>query len=112
MFTPPHHRARLIGLFLPRPDAPPPAYGATAAFLTDAEGRRLHLFHEYFHGDDGTGLGASHQTGWTALAARCIEDMVRRRASAARSQGGGDTAGARANRASADEPEGAARWVP
>ncbi len=65
---------RLIGLFLPRPGEPPPAYGATAAFLTDAEGQRLHLFHEYFHGDDGTGLGASHQTGWTGLVAQLIHD--------------------------------------
>ena len=36
----------------------------------------LVLFHEYFHGDDGRGLGASHQTGWTALVARCIEDLA------------------------------------
>ncbi|WP_216900641.1 glucosidase [Synechococcus sp. CCY 9618] len=66
---------RLIGLFLPADDGgPPPAYGPSAAFLTDAEGRPLHLFHEYFHGDDGTGLGASHQTGWTGLVAQLIQD--------------------------------------
>jgi glycogen debranching enzyme len=40
----------------------------------DAEGRVL--FYEYFHGDTGQGLGASHQTGWTALVARCIEDLA------------------------------------
>jgi hypothetical protein len=37
------------------------------------------LFHEYFDGDDGRGVGASHQTGWTALAVRCLEDITRRR---------------------------------
>jgi hypothetical protein len=36
----------------------------------------LVLFHEYFNGDDGRGLGASHQTGWTALVTRCIEDLA------------------------------------
>ena len=39
------------------------------------------LFHEYFHGDTGRGLGASHQTGWTALAARCIEELAREQSS-------------------------------
>ncbi len=42
----------------------------------DPTGRILVLFHEYFHGDDGRGLGASHQTGWTALVVRCIEDLA------------------------------------
>ena len=37
------------------------------------------LFHEYFDGDNGRGVGASHQTGWTALAVRCLEDIARRR---------------------------------
>jgi hypothetical protein len=71
---------RLIGLFLSGPDGPAPAYGPAAAFLTDAEGQPLHLFHEYFHGDDGTGLGASHQTGWTGLVAQLIQDHGLRRA--------------------------------
>jgi hypothetical protein len=35
------------------------------------------LFHEYFHADDGSGLGASHQTGWTALVAQCLEAVAR-----------------------------------
>jgi hypothetical protein len=43
------------------------------------------LFHEYFHGDDGRGLGASHQTGWTALVARLVVDVA-----AARGGLGGD----------------------
>jgi len=40
----------------------------------------LVLFHEYFHGETGQGVGASHQTGWTALAVRCLEAMAERRA--------------------------------
>lgn len=38
--------------------------------------RGLHLFHEYFHDDTGRGLGASHQTGWTALVTRCMEVLA------------------------------------
>jgi hypothetical protein len=41
--------------------------------------RDLVLLYEYFHGDDGRGLGANHQTGWTALVARCIERVALRR---------------------------------
>jgi hypothetical protein len=41
------------------------------------------LFHEYFHGDTGRGLGASHQTGWTALVVQHIQDLTRRRGSLA-----------------------------
>ena len=41
----------------------------------DEQGRAL--FHEYFHGDTGRGCGASHQTGWTALIARCLEETLR-----------------------------------
>ncbi len=37
---------------------------------------RLMLFHEYFHGDTGRGLGAAHQTGWTALVIKCMEDIA------------------------------------
>ena len=37
------------------------------------------LFHEYFHGEDGRGVGASHQTGWTALVARCLESLAKGR---------------------------------
>ena len=50
----------------------------SALFLAGPDGRRpcgpgSLLFHEYFHGETGRGLGASHQTGWTALAIRCLE---------------------------------------
>jgi hypothetical protein len=43
-----------------------PAYGGVDKFQHDPRWRDLLLFHEYFHGDNGAGLGASHQTGWTA----------------------------------------------
>jgi hypothetical protein len=50
-----------------------PVYGATAKFQTDPHWRDYILFHEYFHGDNGAGLGASHQTGWTGLVARLFQ---------------------------------------
>ena len=49
-------------------------HGASKKFQTDPHWRDLPLFHEYFHGDTGEGLGASHQTGWTALAASLIDE--------------------------------------
>ena len=59
----------------PDPDGRTPWHGATDLFSTDPHWRGLHLFYEYFHGDTGAGLGASHQTGWTALVARLLEDV-------------------------------------
>jgi hypothetical protein len=50
-----------------------PVYGANERFQTDPHWRDLILFHEYFHGDTGRGLGASHQTGWTAVVAKLLE---------------------------------------
>jgi hypothetical protein len=50
-----------------------PVYGGTAKFQTDPHWRDLILFYEYFHGDNGAGLGASHQTGWTGLVAPLIQ---------------------------------------
>lgn len=59
---------RIASLFLPGADGARPAMaGPAAAWKTSAADRELVLFHEYFHGDTGRGLGASHQTGWTAL---------------------------------------------
>jgi hypothetical protein len=49
-------------------------YGSDARYATDPHWRDLILFHEYFHGDSGQGLGASHQTGWTALVTRLLKD--------------------------------------
>ena len=50
-----------------------PIYGGTETFQNDAHWRDLILFHEYFHGENGAGLGASHQTGWTGLVAKLIQ---------------------------------------
>jgi hypothetical protein len=47
--------------------------GDDARFSGDPHWKELVLFHEFFHGDTGAGLGANHQTGWTALVARLIE---------------------------------------
>jgi hypothetical protein len=63
---------RLIGLFV-RHEGQRPSYGASERFQNDPHWRDLLLFHEYFHGDTGAGLGASHQTGWTALVAKLIQ---------------------------------------
>ena len=58
-----------------------PCHGDDTQFATDPHWRDLLLFHEYFHGETGRGLGASHQTGWTALVLRFIEDLARARES-------------------------------
>jgi len=60
-------RRRLIHLFLDDDQHHRPAFGTTAKFQNDPNWHDLHQFNEYFHGDTGAGLGASHQTGWTAL---------------------------------------------
>jgi hypothetical protein len=63
---------RLSGLFLKGPDGRRPALGKHPKYHTDPHWRDHVLFYEYFHGDDGSGIGASHQTGWTALAAKLL----------------------------------------
>jgi hypothetical protein len=67
---------RLGGLFLPDKEGRRPAHGPDPRWSKDPAFRDLVLFYEYFHGDTGRGLGASHQTGWTALVAECLR-MVR-----------------------------------
>ena len=64
---------RLSSIFLRDRDGRRPVYGGAVKFQTDPHWRDLILFHEYFHGDNGTGLGASHQTGWTGLVARLLQ---------------------------------------
>lgn len=64
---------RLSRIFLRGPDGRRPVYGNDALFQHDPHWRDYILFYEYFHGDNGTGLGASHQTGWTALVAKLIQ---------------------------------------
>jgi hypothetical protein len=73
---------RMTKLFLRQPGGKRPCHGPSARYAQDPHWKELLLFHEYFHGDDGRGLGASHQTGWTALVVRCIEDLARDRAAA------------------------------
>jgi Glycosyl hydrolase family 63 C-terminal domain len=63
---------RISRIFLRRDDRRA-VYGGTTKFQQDPHWRDLILFYEYFHGDNGAGLGASHQTGWTALVAKLLE---------------------------------------
>jgi hypothetical protein len=72
-------QSRLAALFLPDAQGRRPCHGGDERYATDPHWRDLVLFHEYFHGETGRGVGASHQTGWTALALRCIEDIARMR---------------------------------
>jgi hypothetical protein len=64
---------RLAGIFLRDRSGRRPVYGGTEKFQTDPQWKDYILFHEYFHGDNGAGLGASHQTGWTGVVAKLIE---------------------------------------
>src|SRR5205809_815060 len=64
---------RLIRIFLRDSSGRRPVAGATQLFQSDPHWRDLILFYECFHGDDGSGIGASHQTGWTGLVAKLIE---------------------------------------
>jgi hypothetical protein len=82
-------RRRLASIFLPSPGASEasgepaldtrrrPCHGEDNRFATDPHWRDLLLFHEYFHAETGRGLGASHQTGWTALVASCLDTLGR-----------------------------------
>ncbi len=65
---------RLSKIFLPDDAGRRPAFGEVEKYQTDEHWRDLLLFHEYFHGDTGKGLGASHQTGWTGLVAKLLEE--------------------------------------
>jgi len=64
---------RLTGIFLRDSMGKRPVYGNLEKFQTDPNWRDLVLFHEYFHGDTGAGLGASHQTGWTGLVTKMLQ---------------------------------------
>ncbi len=64
---------RLTHIFLRDADGRRPVFGESAKFQTDPHFRDYALFYEYFHGDNGAGLGASHQTGWTGLVAKLIQ---------------------------------------
>ncbi len=66
---------RLTRIFLRGPDGRRPVYGDNQTFQQNPHWRDLVLFYEYFHGDHGAGLGASHQTGWTALVAKLLQQL-------------------------------------
>jgi hypothetical protein len=68
---------RMIGLFTRGQDGTRRIYGGTQKFQQDPHWRDLLLFNEYFHGDNGAGLGANHQTGWTGLVANLIDEWRR-----------------------------------
>ena len=63
---------RLASIFLKDQNGRRPVYGGTQKFQEDPHWRDCVLFYEYFHGDNGAGLGASHQTGWTGVVARAM----------------------------------------
>ncbi|MGH9788458.1 MAG: hypothetical protein ACRD4U_07140, partial [Candidatus Acidiferrales bacterium] len=60
-------------IFLRNTEGRRPVYGGIEKFQTDPHWQYLIQFHEHFHGDNGAGVGASHQTGWTGLVAKLIE---------------------------------------
>lgn len=68
---------RLINIFLPDENGNRPVHGQHADWYRDEHFRNLVLFYEYFDGDTGRGVGASHQTGWTGLVAKLLEDRCR-----------------------------------
>ncbi|MGE0480721.1 MAG: glucosidase [Phycisphaerae bacterium] len=66
---------RMANLFVPDAAGARPCHGGEQRYADDPNWRDLVLFHEYFDGDTGRGVGASHQTGWTALLTRCLEAL-------------------------------------
>ena len=62
----------------PIADGRRPCHGSEPLYQTDPHFQNLPLFYEYFHPETGRGLGASHQTGWTALVVRCLEMLARK----------------------------------
>jgi Mannosylglycerate hydrolase MGH1-like glycoside hydrolase domain len=69
---------RLTRIFLRGPDGRRPVYGGTEKFQRDPHWRDLLLFYEYFHGDNGAGMGAGHQTGWTGIVAKLLQQSGER----------------------------------
>ena len=67
---------RLSSIFLPNENGERPCHGKIDKYADDPHWRDLVLFNEYFHGETGRGLGASHQTGWTALAVKLLENTI------------------------------------
>jgi hypothetical protein len=72
-------RRRLASIFLPDVSGRRPCHGDERRYAEDPYFRDLVLFYEYFHGENGRGYGVSHQTGWTSLVLKCIDDIARAR---------------------------------
>jgi hypothetical protein len=72
---------RLASIFLPDENGHRPVHAGDPRYANDPHWKDYALFYEYFHGDTGRGVGANHQTGWTALVTRCLEDLAHGRAS-------------------------------
>ncbi len=68
---------RMVSIFLPDKDGRRPVFGGQSMFQENPLWKDLPLFYEYFHGDNGAGIGASHQTGWTALVVQLIDYITR-----------------------------------
>lgn len=68
---------RLSRIFLRDANGKRPVYGGTSKFQEDPHWKDYILFYEYFHGDNGAGLGANHQTGWTGIIARSLDLFAR-----------------------------------
>jgi hypothetical protein len=68
---------RLETIFLPGKNGDRPLYGGARKFETDPYWRDYFLFYEYFQGDNGAGLGAAHQTGWTGIIVRLMDVFAR-----------------------------------
>jgi len=81
--------ARLAQLFLRDASGRRPCHGSDSRYAKDPAWRDLVLFYEYFHGETGKGLGASHQTGWTALVVDSLAEMARERESSAKAMSPG-----------------------
>ena len=81
---------RLLSLFLRGPDGRRPVFGNYEKFQVDPQFKDYILFHEYFHGDNGRGCGASHQTGWTGLIANLINQLAAAASGADAHQPGAD----------------------
>jgi len=68
--------ARVQRLFMPDENGVRPCHGGEPRYAEDPAWKDLVLFHEYFHGETGSGLGAAHQTGWTALVAELLAEKI------------------------------------
>jgi hypothetical protein len=73
--------SRLAKIVLADANGRRPVHAGDARYENDPHWKDLVLFYEYFHGDTGRGVGASHQTGWTATVAKFVEDLAKSRES-------------------------------